>query len=194
MSIELELSTSPAQRRPPNIRIEAWRPFDPYALGVTQPRLDPPPASFLAPPTRQVEEHLSLLGGRREKRGWAGRERGGGDLASALTLLSGVALWMSILAVLAVMYWKFSEGMTALQTAAQPYFGDAVNHTMSILHNVDQSTIGANEMVTSAQTITDRAVPAMQTMMNQTEKMLSRLEKLAANPVMQISLGHTAPG
>ena len=101
---------------------------------------------------------------------------------------------MSILAVLAVMYWKFSEGMTALQTVAQPYFGDAVNHTMSILHNVDQSTIGANEMVTSAQTITDRAVPAMQTMMNQTEKMLSRLEKLAANPVMQISLGHTAPG
>ena len=128
MSIELELSTSPAQRRPPSIRIESWRPFDPYALGVTQSRPEPPPAAFVAPPARQVEEHLSLLGEGRAKRGWAGRERGSSDLASALTLCSGVALWLVIIAVLMVMYWQFAEGLQSIRSSAAPYLP---THTMA---------------------------------------------------------------
>lgn len=91
-------------------------------------------------------------------------------------------------------YWQFSSSLAAAQTAAAPYFGEAINRTMSILANVDESTIGAHDMVDSAQSITDQAVPAMQLALNQTAAMITRLEKLAANPVMQISLTGAAGG
>ena len=89
---------------------------------------------------------------------------------------------------------KYCVGSANASEAMKPYFESAVNHTMSILHNVDESTIGAHDMVVSAQTITDSAVPAMQLALNQTAAMITRLEKLAANPVMQISLTGASGG
>ena len=65
---------------------------------------------------------------------------------------------------------------------------------MSILQHVDDSTIGASEMVDQAQSISDQAVPAMQLALNQTAQMIARLEKLAANPVLQISMTGGAMG
>jgi hypothetical protein len=182
MSLELE-STSP--RRPPtpiNLPVHQWQPFNPNL--------------FRAVPVQDhYIESARLLDDRRSAAGWPSNDRRGGiDLPSSLTLCAAVALWTVIIGVVGIMYWQFSSSLASAQTAMQPYFGEAINRTMSILHNVDDSSIGAADMVESAQTLTDRAVPAMQLALNQTAAMITRLEKLAANPVLQISMNSGTPG
>ena len=136
----------------------------------------PPPA------WEEREEREGLLGGPSRGR------RYGIDLPSALTVCAAGFLWTTILVVLFVMYWQFAVSVQMAHDAAAPYFGVAMNRTMSILQHVDESTIGASDMVGQAQSIADQAVPAMDRMLNQTSTMIARLEALAKNPVMQISL------
>ena len=214
MSFEFEVSTSPP-RRPRHMtqqlfRIEQAQPFDPAVFGFPRggvPSCNRGGGGTSAPPPRAAHyartqivptRGLGYSGGDPEEQEYLinrqGAQRGGLDLPSSLTLCAAVALWTVIIGVVFIMYWQFSASLSAVQAATAPYFGEAINHTMSILHNVDESTIGANEMVESAQTITDQAVPAMQLALNQTAAMITRLEKLAANPVMQISLTGAAGG
>lgn len=116
------------------------------------------------------------------------------SLSASITLCSAVVLWLLIASAVGVMYWQVTSGVSAVQMAASPYFGKAINRTMSILQHVDDSSIGASNMVEGAQAITNLAVPTMQLALNQTAAMILRLERLAANPVMQISLAGAAAG
>lgn len=189
-------------------RIEQSQPFDPVVFGFARqhgvPSCNRAGGGTSAPPPRATHYARTQIVPTRGM-GYGGHEldeaeylinrdqdserrRGGIDLPSSLTLCAAVALWTVIIGVVFIMYWQFSSMAAAAQTAAAPYVSEAINHTMSILHHVDESTIGASDMVHSAQSITDTAVPAMQLALNQTSAMIARLEKLAANPVMQISL------
>jgi len=218
MSWDLAISTSPPRRPRHQtlslFRLEEPRPFDPglFGLHANAPRVGAPPPlnrppiarpprgggararTGVAPsaadaydglvmgPPGLYEEQEGLLGhGARDR-------RSGIDLPSSLTLCAAVFLWVVIIGVVFIMYWQFSASMQAAQEAAAPYFGLAINHTMSILAHVDESTIGAHDMVGQAQSLADQAVPAMDRMLNQTSVMIARLEALAKNPVMQISL------
>ena len=202
-------------------RIEEARPFDPVLFGFqarvqahapqvgAPPRLDRAPQprpprgggrarTGVAPSGMDSYDGLMLPSGYDEREGLLGGQlrgrRGGIDLPSSLTLCAAVFLWVVIIGVVFVMYWQFSVSMAKAQEAAAPYFSAAVNHTMSILQHVDESTIGASDMVGQAQSITDQAVPAMDRMLNQTASMIARLEALARNPVMQISLAGASAG
>jgi hypothetical protein len=215
MSFDLDLSTSPP-RRPRHMtqqlfRLETARPFDPAVFGFPRncvPACNRGGGGTSAPPPRAAHYSRTQIVPTRGMQYGGGNDleeqeylinrqsmqRGGIDLPSSLTLCAAVALWTVIIGVVFIMYWQFSASLSAAQTAVQPYFGEAINHTMSILANVDESTIGAHDMVVSAQTITDSAVPAMQLALNQTAAMITRLEKLAANPVLQISMTGGAVG
>mgnify|MGYP006907205298 FL=1 len=204
--VHFTLSTSPRSGRPPRvgvIRMEEDRPFNPGKFGFQMGSTPAPTRQPLGAPLHPF--HALQQGARRARTVPVGnyqelgsdeekarliedRHRQGIDLPSSLTLCAAVALWVIIVCVVFIMYWQFSSGIASASEAMKPYFESAVNHTMSILLHVDQSTIGAHEMVEGAQSVTDRAVPAMQLALNQTAAMLARLEKLAANPVMQISL------
>ena len=212
MSFELEsISTSPL-RRPRHqtramFRLEEAQPFDPAVFGFPRalPTCNRIGGGASAPPQRaahytrsQIVPVRGAYGGDREEQEYLidrhGERRGGMDIASSLTLCAAVALWGVIVGVVFIMYWQFSASVSAMQNAASPYFGEALNRTMSILQHVDDSTIGANEMVDQAQSISDQAVPAMQLALNQTAQMIARLERLAQSPVMQISLTQGAVG
>lgn len=214
MSFDLDVSTSPPQRRGPMtqqlFRLEETHPFDPAVFGFPRggvPSCNRGGGDTSAPPPRAAHYARTQIvptgtyglrhGDDAEREYLLDRRdeaRRGIDLPSSLTLCAAVALWTVIIAVVFMMYWQFSATMASMQTATAPYFREAINRTMSILANVDESTIGAHDMVDSAQSITDQAVPAMQLALNQTSAMIARLEKLAANPVMQISLTGAAAG
>ena len=112
------------------------------------------------------------------------------SLAVPLTLAAVVVLWITVIAVVSVLYYKVTSSMVEAQEIVGPHLSDAFNHTMSILKNVDESTISANGMVDKARSVSDQALPAMERVMNQTQEMISRLETLAKHPVMQISLSN----
>ncbi len=63
-----------------------------------------------------------------------------------------------------------------------------MNHSISILEHIDKSSIGAEDIVEGARSVTNRAVPALQLALNQSAHMIERLEKLAQHPVLQLSL------
>tara|TARA_B110000046_G_C13009346_1_gene405959 strand:+ start:2656 stop:2820 length:165 start_codon:yes stop_codon:yes gene_type:complete len=51
--------------------------------------------------------------------------------------------------------------------------------------------IGVNDMANGAVSLTSQAVPALKLAMNQTVAMIARLEQLAKNPTIQLSLAQS---
>ena len=115
---------------------------------------------------------------------------------SICALVSISVLWVTLLTTISAMYSSVSSSLSAARSVATPYMGTAINHTMSILAHVDNSAVGASDMLADAKTISDRAVPAIQLAINQTTAMVARLERLARNPVLQLSFqqGVVPPG
>mgnify|MGYP006079137055 CR=1 FL=1 len=188
MSWDLAISTSPQQDRVRHqnmhmFRMTAAQPFDPgmfawqarQAAGRSRARTLPTEA------TLYDEEKMGLVSGlRAERTEWRG----------ALMVCAAVTLWLATLGVLTGLYWSMSSNIVAAQEAARPYFTEAINHTMSILQHVDGATVGADAVMHGAHDLTDAAVPALQLAINQSTAIIERLERLARNPVLQLSLAN----
>lgn len=112
------------------------------------------------------------------------------DMASSIVLCAAVSLWVLVIGFVCVMYWTLSGSVAVAQEAAAPYIVSIMNHTISILRNVDASSFGAADVVNGARSVSSTAVPALQSALNQTAIMLARLEKLAEHPVLRVSLGN----
>ena len=163
-------------------RLEETHPFDPAVFGFPRGALPacnrggggtsaPPPRAAHYARTQIVPVGNGLRYGDDPEREYLldrrNEARGGIDLPSSLTLCAAVALWTTIIGVVFIMYWQFSSSLAAAQTAVQPYFGEAINHTMSILHHVDSATLGADAVMHGAHDLTATAVPAIQLALNQ---------------------------
>lgn len=127
---------------------------------------------------------------------FAGRERRFGtmDLSTSIFLCAVVSLWIMVIVVIGALYWSFTSSAAEARDAMKPYFQQIVNHSMSILRNVDGSSVGAHDVINGARTVSNVAVPALQTALNQTSSMITRLEQLAQHPVLQLSLTQGAVG
>lgn len=107
---------------------------------------------------------------------------------SPLVQCSCVCCLFFILAVYIPVSLLFMSSAERVQVYVRPYIDQVANHTLSILTNVDRSTVGANDMVQGAVSVSEMAVPAMQAAINQTAQLLTRVEQLAAHPVLQLSI------
>ena len=107
---------------------------------------------------------------------------------TAVVMAAGVCLWVLLIAMIALLFWNFNSTMTAARAEFRPYAEEAIQHTMHILANTDAATTGAHGVMDGAQALSDQAVPAIQHALNQSAAMIDRLERLAQNPILQISL------
>lgn len=107
---------------------------------------------------------------------------------SPLVQCSCVCCLFFILAVYIPVSLLFMSSAERVEVYVRPYMDQVANHTLSILTNVDRSTVGANDMVQGAVSVSEMAVPAMQAAINQTAQLLTRVEQLAAHPVLQLSV------
>ena len=179
-----------AQRRPQQIgvfRMEEGVPFDAgmfsWNARVPQqhgrPRVQPigreaPPASG--------DEMVPLIKGNRRT------PNGAFQTTTAVVLCAGVTLWVLMIGLVGTLYWNFTGSMNAARVEFRPYIHEAFNHTMSILRNTDDATFNAHHALHSAQELSDAAVPAIERALNQSASMIDRLEPLAQNPILQISM------
>lgn len=113
---------------------------------------------------------------------------------TTVVLCAGVTLWVLLIGMISVLYWNFTSTMNAARDEFRPYAYAAINHTMSILANTDEASIGAHGIMHGAQELSDQALPALEHALNQSSAMIDRLERLAQNPVLQISLQQGALG
>ena len=107
---------------------------------------------------------------------------------SPLVQCSCVCCLFFILAVYIPVSLLFMSSAERVEVYVRPYMDQVANRTLSILTNVDRSTVGANDMVQGAVSVSEMAVPAMQAAINQTAQLLTRVEQLAAHPVLQLSV------
>lgn len=105
-----------------------------------------------------------------------------------LTLCTFAVLFIAIIGLIGYMYYTVTGAVSSVRDFARPLMQEAVDHTLSILTNADESMIGTHTIVSDATSFTHQAVPAMQLAMNQTSEMITRLERLAQHPVLQLSL------
>lgn len=191
----MHISTSPRGQRFQQavgmFRMEEARPFEPGLFGFQGQALRPGATRARTAPAATIgaytdSETKSLI----PRRAQAQRM----DLSNAITLCAAVSLWFMIVAVIGVMYWSFTSNVASLRDSAQPFVMEAVNRTMSIMRHADESSIGVNDVVDGAVSITNAAVPALAAAMNQTSRMIDRLEALAKNPVLQLSLTNGVMG
>lgn len=196
MSWEIELDTSsyrPRHQTTSMFRMEEARPFDPSMLNLrfaapsprntplqqqTRARVNP----MFAAPYDPEDEKVSLVRG----------ERGGGG--SNVPLLAVCALGTALLVMvifMGTMYWQFTAGVTEARDLSRPYIMDAVNHTIALLANLDHSSAEAHHIVDDVHSLTGSAVPALQHALNQSAMIVDRLERLARNPVLQLSLANS---
>jgi len=87
-----------------------------------------------------------------------------------------------------LMYWNVAATVASARDQARPFVQEAVNHTLSILLHADKSMMDANAMVEGAHSVTNQAIPALESAMNRSAMIIERLETLAQHPVLQLSL------
>ena len=107
---------------------------------------------------------------------------------TAVALCAAVTLWALIFGLLAVLYWNLSTSMNVMRTEYKPFISESLDHIMAVLRNADSGTANAHLVLSGARDLTNTAVPALQYSLNATTAIVERLEKLAKNPVMQISM------
>jgi len=181
-------STSPRRVRPrdSSFRLDLGVPFDAGALNLrsARPNIHHHSSAAAAYDDSFAEKMPFFIKPHKSRRF---------DLSNSIFLCSVVSLWLFFAILMGVMYYSISTTAADARDAMKPYFEELVNHTVSILRNVDSSSIGAHEVVDGARAVTNSAVPALQTALNQSANMITRLEALARNPVLQISMGTSSP-
>lgn len=185
MSWDIEIDTSQRQRHQTTstmFRMEEHRPFDPSIVDFRMTGRPQPTRARVTPTTfadTYDDERQGLVSGR--------RKRDGVDV-QLLTVCTLGSVLLVLCVLMGAMYWQFTSGVAQMRDLTRPYAIDAINHTLSILHNVDHSTISAHEMADGARDLTAAAVPALVHALNQSSMIVDRLERLAQNPVLQLSL------
>lgn len=115
-------------------------------------------------------------------------------VTTAVIICSGVMLWALLILLVTTLYWNFTASMNVANAEFRPQIQAAINHTMSILAHTDAATSGAHGILDGAHDLTNQALPAIERALNQSAAMVDRLERLAQNPVLQISLQNGAGG
>jgi hypothetical protein len=113
---------------------------------------------------------------------------GDGQTTSTLTIFALSAVIVVAFSLMALAYFNTMSTLTAARDATRPFMMQMVNHSLSILKNLDDSTTDADHLVHDARDLSSAAVPALQHALNQSASIVDRLERLARNPVLQLSL------
>ena len=199
MSWDIELDTSsyrPRHQTTSMFRMEEQRPFDPSVISMrfatptprTTPHQTPQsrarvnPMAFAAAYDEE-DEKMSLI-----------PRRGGGSNVPYMTIFALGAVILALITFMGVMYYQFTASVSEARDLSRPYIMEAVNHTLAVLANLDHGTADAHRVVDDVHALSGAAVPALQHALNQSAAIVDRLERLARNPVLQLSLANSPSG
>ena len=93
--------------------------------------------------------------------------------------------------VFGLVYVSFSlnSGANWYSDFVQPYISEMRMRTMSVLRNADHSSASLEHIMSNAEQLTLSTVPALMDSVNRTTATVARLEHLARNPTIKLSVG-----
>ena len=85
--------------------------------------------------------------------------------------------------------WRLHYNANWAYGVAQPYMSEAMNHSMAIMRHAHNSSEALEVVMNDGRTISTTAVPAIAHSLNRSVAMVERMQQIAANPVVKVSLG-----
>lgn len=114
--------------------------------------------------------------------------RGVGRLMLASQVMIVLTLAILIFTLL-FMSWRLNSNANWYYAAAAPYMNEFSNHSMGIMRHADASTASLEDVMTQTQILAGTSIPELMESVNKTAAMVARLQEVAQNPVIKLSMG-----
>lgn len=111
-------------------------------------------------------------------------------LSSAIVLGSAVCLWILLFVLVGAFYFNVSQTTTAFKQELRPHLEQALQHMSSVLDHMDKAATSADHMLSDADALEHSIVPAVAHAVNDSVSVLHKLESIARNPVLKLSLSN----
>lgn len=92
--------------------------------------------------------------------------------------------------VFGLLYWsyRFNYNVNWYYDAAAPYLTEMRMRGMSMVRHADNSSAALEQVMSGAETLTLTSIPALMDSVNRTTAMVARLEAVARNPTIKLSM------
>lgn len=111
-------------------------------------------------------------------------------LSSAIVLGSAVCLWVLLFVLVGAFYFNVSQTTTAFKQELRPHIEEALQHMSNVLNHMDRAATSADHMLSDADALEHSIVPAVAHAVNDSASVLHKLETIAQNPVLKLSLSN----
>lgn len=100
-----------------------------------------------------------------------------------------LALVLSFM-VFGLLYWsyRFNYNVNYYYDAASPYLAEMRVRGMSMVRHADNSSAALEQVMSGAEHLTQTSIPALMDSVNRTTAMVARLEAVARNPTIKLSM------
>lgn len=111
-------------------------------------------------------------------------------LARLIFATQCLIVFVLIVMIGGLMYWslRLNSNVRYYYTIAEPYMSEARDRGMSIIKHADESSASMEKTMEGAATLAQRTGPMVLDSLNRTARMVERLESVARNPTLKLSL------
>ena len=104
--------------------------------------------------------------------------------------LTACLTFVVALMVFGLLYWsyRFNNNVSFYSEAAAPYIEEVQARGMSMLRHADNSSAALENVMAGAEQLTLTSIPALMESVNRTTAMVARLEAIAHNPTIKLSM------
>lgn len=113
--------------------------------------------------------------------------RGVSRMMFASMVLIVVVLCILIFTLLFVSY-RFNSNVNYYYALAEPYIQEVTERGMSIVRHADHSSAAMEHSMAAIDATTSKSLPSLMATVNRTTDMVARLDRVARNPVLKVSM------
>lgn len=108
----------------------------------------------------------------------------------AMWLIQAMMVIVLTLLITGLLYWSYvvNHNVTWYYGAAQPYLAELKTRGMSMVRHADNSSAALEQVMDGAKALSSTAIPALMESVNRTSAMVARLEQVARNPTIKLSM------
>lgn len=119
------------------------------------------------------------------------RSRGNGCSATYMFLFALIiCLWSAFAILLAFLYFSMADGINSYKAELRPHIHELATHVSNVLTNIDSVTESARSMLSNANTFESGIIPQVSHAVNDTARIIERMQQISEHPVLQLSLSH----
>jgi hypothetical protein len=105
-------------------------------------------------------------------------------------MMQGIMVLILTLLIGGLLYWAYrlNYSVNWYYDAAQPYLEEMRMRGMSMVRHADNSSAALEQVMVGAEVLTSTSIPALMDSVNRTTAMVARLEQVARNPTIKLSM------